>query len=90
MQKELNTFKDTIWNSHRIRKQKDAELPAGIPDHMYSFPQEYDMDECGMHVVLINYYFCFLSELTMFHISRMMSYALLQNWHMFRRCTILL
>ena len=53
MQKELDTFKDTICNSHQIHKQKDAELPAGIPDHMYSFPQEYDMDECGMHVVLI-------------------------------------
>ena len=46
MQKELDIFKDTIWNAHRIRKQKDAKLPAGIPDHMYSFPQEYDMGEC--------------------------------------------
>ena len=47
MQKELDIFKDTIRNAHRIRKQGDAELPAGIPDHMYNFPQEYDMEECG-------------------------------------------
>ena len=47
MQKELDIFKDTIWNAHRIHKRKDAELPAGIPDHIYSFPQEYDMEECG-------------------------------------------
>ncbi|XP_028408204.1 uncharacterized protein LOC114530783 [Dendronephthya gigantea] len=47
MQKQLDIFKDTIWNTHRIQKQKDAELPAGIPNHMYGFPQEYEMEECG-------------------------------------------
>ena len=34
---------------------------AGIPDHMYSFPQEYDMDECGMHVVLITIFVTYQS-----------------------------
>lgn len=47
MQRELDTFKDTIWNSHRVRQQKDAVLPAGIPDHIYSFPEEYGLEECG-------------------------------------------
>jgi ABC-type antimicrobial peptide transport system ATPase subunit len=61
MQKELDTFKDTIWNSHRICKQKVAELPVGIPDHMNSFPQEYDIDECGMHVVLITIFVSYQS-----------------------------
>ena len=37
LQKELDTFKDTIWNTHRIRQQKDTALPHGIPDHIYNF-----------------------------------------------------
>ena len=48
LQKQLNIFKDTIWNTHRIRAQKDTVLPDGIPNHIYSFPEEYDMEECGM------------------------------------------
>ena len=48
LQKQLDIFKDTIWNTHRIRAQKDTVLPDGIPNHIYSFPEEYDMDECGM------------------------------------------
>lgn len=47
MQRELDTFKDTIWNAHRIRPQKDALLPAFIPDHIYSFPEEYGLEPCG-------------------------------------------
>ena len=48
LQKQLNIFKDTIWNTHRIRVQKDTVLPDGIPNHIYSFPEEYGMEECGM------------------------------------------
>lgn len=47
LQKELNTFKDTIWNTHRIRQQKDTELPNGVPNHIYSFPEEYGFEDCG-------------------------------------------
>lgn len=28
--------------------QKDMPLPDRIPNHIYSFPEEYDMEECGM------------------------------------------
>ena len=45
---ELDTFKEKIWNSHRIRQQKDTNLPSGVPDHIYSFPAEYGLEECGM------------------------------------------
>ena len=48
LQKELDTFKDTIWNSHRIRKQRDTGLPNGVPNHIYSFPNAYGLEECGM------------------------------------------
>lgn len=35
LQKQLDIFKDTIWNTHRIRVQKDMVLPDGIPNHIY-------------------------------------------------------
>jgi hypothetical protein len=48
LQKELNSFKDTVWNIHRIRQQKDTQLPNGVPNHIYEFPEEYGLEECGM------------------------------------------
>ena len=48
VQKELNEFKDMVWNTHRIRAQKDTFLPSGIPNHVYSFPEKYGSQECGM------------------------------------------
>ena len=47
LQKELDTFKDTIWNSHRIQLQKDTVLPGGVPDHIYNFPGECGLEESG-------------------------------------------
>ena len=47
LQKELDIFKDKIWNCHRIRHQKDVNLPNGVPDHIYNFPEEYNLEECG-------------------------------------------
>ena len=41
LQKELNTFKDTIWNKHRIRQQKDTVLSNGVPSHINAFPEQY-------------------------------------------------
>ena len=60
MQRELDTFKDTVWNSHRIRQQNGTVLPAGVPDHIHSFPEEYGLDQCGnvsiMHNWASNYF----------------------------------
>ena len=36
-----------LWNSHRVRQQKDLELPTGIPDHMYAFPENYGGESKG-------------------------------------------
>ena len=53
IQKELDIFRETVWNIHRIRAQKDTVLPDGIPDHNYNFPENYGLEECGMcHSVL--------------------------------------
>ena len=48
IQRELDIFKDTVWNGHRIRKQRDAQLPKGVPNHVYAFPERYDAEDCGM------------------------------------------
>lgn len=50
IQKEMNIFRETVWNSHRIRKQKDAQLPKGIPNHVYHFPEKYGAEDCGWQV----------------------------------------
>ena len=47
VQCQLDDFKQIVWNSHRIRHQKDTLLPDGVPDHIYNFPQEYGLEECG-------------------------------------------
>jgi hypothetical protein len=47
LQKQLDIFKETIWNSHRIRLQKDTNLPHGVPNHIYNFPEEHGLEECG-------------------------------------------
>jgi hypothetical protein len=48
LQKELDVFKNTVWNTHRIRHQKDTYLPDGVPNHVYEFPEVYGLEECGM------------------------------------------
>ena len=46
IQRELDEFKDTVWNSHRIRFQKDTFMPDGVPNHVYDFPCRYGLEEC--------------------------------------------
>lgn len=48
LQRELNIFKTTIWNNHRIRKQKNKELPTGLPEHIYQCPEQYGGEKCGV------------------------------------------
>ena len=35
------------WNSHRIRDQGKPEIPTGIPDHMYAFPENFGGEHMG-------------------------------------------
>jgi len=53
IQKELDVFRVSVWNSHRIhriRKQKKKELPVGVPEHIYTCPGKYDGEKCGFAV----------------------------------------
>lgn len=52
IQKQLDEFKDMIWNAHRIRFQKNTLMPDGVPNHIYDFPKEYGLEQCG------NNFFC--------------------------------
>ncbi len=49
--KELEMFRETIWNSHRVRCQKDAQVPKGIPKHLYAFPEQYQAEQCGRYSI---------------------------------------
>ena len=64
MQKEIDTFVHVVWNSHRIRAQKNTFLPDGIPNHIYNFPDQYGLEECGMSptVHMHHFYECFREE----------------------------
>lgn len=47
MQKEIDTFVHVVWNTHRIRAQKNTLLPDGVPNHIYS------LEECGTDSIFI-------------------------------------
>ena len=50
LQKELDTFRTSIWNNHRSRYQRDKELPVGVPEHIYNFPDKYGCDKHGQPI----------------------------------------
>lgn len=55
MQREVDTFIEVVWNAHRIREQRNTFLPDGVPNHIYSFPDKYGLEECGKHHKIILY-----------------------------------
>ena len=55
VQKELDVFRVSVWNNHRVRKQKDKELPSGVPEHIYTCPEQHGGEKCGIPVTSSNY-----------------------------------
>lgn len=49
VQRECDTF-CRIWNSHRVRYQPGLELPTGIPEHMFSFPEKYGAENKHINI----------------------------------------
>ena len=47
VQREVDTCMQIIWNTHRIREQKETFLPDGVLNHISSFPEKYGLEECG-------------------------------------------
>ena len=41
----------TLWNSHRIRKVKNSDSPAGRPDILYFSPSMSNATECGFPLI---------------------------------------
>lgn len=50
LQRELDTFKEAVWNNHSTRKQRNKQLPDGIPEHIYKLPEHYGGTKCGTHI----------------------------------------
>lgn len=50
IQKELDVFGVSVWNAHRIRKQKEKELPVGVPEHIHTCPERHGGEKCGFPV----------------------------------------
>ena len=76
IQKEMDIFRETVWNAHRVRSQKDAATPKGIPYHLYSFPDQYNADECGMAILLNMYVLVICADCTTKHLLlRRVSYV---------------
>ena len=47
VQRECDIFVN-YWNFHRIRGQDELEIPAGVPDHMFSFLEQYGGTNMGI------------------------------------------
>ena len=62
VQSELDEFKDTVWNTHRIRCQKETLLPDGVPDHLYNFPEKYGLENCGKHEVPFHFSMYYMTK----------------------------
>ena len=56
VQIEIDTFVNVVWNSHRIREQKNTYLLDGVPNHIYSFADKYGLEECGMELQFTNWW----------------------------------
>lgn len=46
LKKDLEEVKQR-WNSHRVRRNLASDLPAGVPNFLYSMPQYYSNEERG-------------------------------------------
>ena len=50
VQRELDVFRECVWNNHRTPKQKGKELPTGVPEHIFQFPEKYGGEQCGIDI----------------------------------------
>ena len=47
VQRELDEFRNIVWNHNRGRKQVNKLLPTGVPSHISNNPEYYGGKECG-------------------------------------------
>lgn len=53
LQQELLEFLH-YWNSHNIRTNTLAECPAGIPNDLYSIPEEFGNADQGLIIIILD------------------------------------
>ncbi|XP_066925387.1 uncharacterized protein [Clytia hemisphaerica] len=44
IQRELDVFRETVWNHQRGRKQENKSLPTGIPEFIHEHPEEFESE----------------------------------------------
>ncbi|KAL9977194.1 hypothetical protein ACROYT_G014572 [Oculina patagonica] len=49
LQKELDVFRNSVWNYHRVRKQRGEELSTGVPEHIYQCLDKYGGERATTH-----------------------------------------
>ena len=49
VQRECDVFVE-CWNTHRIRSQEKLKIPTGIPDYLFSFPEQYGGEYKGYRI----------------------------------------
>jgi hypothetical protein len=49
VQRECEVFVE-YWNSHRIHNQENLEIPTGVPNHIFNFPEKYSGKNMGIHL----------------------------------------
>ena len=54
LQRECDIFVNN-WNNHRIRSLKGLEVPTGVPNHLFSFPERYGAEKMGFPLHLNTY-----------------------------------
>ena len=71
--REVDIFKDHVWNSQWIWVQKDTQVPNGAPNHIYDFPEKYDLQNKSNIIFLSKG--CLLIECSchQFHVSAFFS-----------------
>ena len=50
IQKELDIFRTTVWNHGRGRKQVNKQLPTGVPDLIFTNPENYNGQNYGLEL----------------------------------------
>ena len=50
VKRALDEFKQTVWNNNRGMKQANKDLPTGVPEHIFRFPENYGGSDGGIKI----------------------------------------
>ena len=71
-----------MWNTHRIRAQKNTNLPDGVPNHIYSFPELYELEDKGAFHINKFYVLQFIPVVSLHSVHVILVYLLFIMQHL--------